>query len=271
MVAYATNSGMENDPLAINKAKIVITQAVIVAEQHANGKASRAEYENSEQSWVYDVEMESLNQILFLSLNALEHPGALTLMVPISLAEWFIWTVPLLIGIGWLRGSENTCKTMLVATASGLLGLFLIPKRLPDTALQRGPRIAGIGLALLGIPIAWDASTWGFTSRSINVVGTQITDLLTDGLGVSLYISTSVFAVALAAIFFVWYRVERTLSIYDIVTRSRELFYWAAILCTFALDTTAADLATEALGLGFIGGELASATYPDPPIRRCAR
>lgn len=85
MVAYATNSGMENDPLAINKAKIVITQAVIVAEQHANGKASRAEYENSEQSWVYDVEMESLNQILFLSLNAPEHPGALTLMVPISL------------------------------------------------------------------------------------------------------------------------------------------------------------------------------------------
>ncbi|AIC12407.1 hypothetical protein P910_002500 [Xylella fastidiosa Mul-MD] len=125
MVAYTTNSGMENDPLAINKAKIVITQTVIVAEQHANGKASRAEYENSEQIWVYDVEMESLNQILFLSLNAPEHPGALTLMVPISLAEWFIWTVPLLIGIGWLRDSENTCKMMLVATASGLLGLFL--------------------------------------------------------------------------------------------------------------------------------------------------
>lgn len=41
----------------------------------------------------------------------------------------------------------------------------------------------------------------------VSVVGTQITDLLTDGLGVSLYISTSVFAVALAAIFFVWYRV----------------------------------------------------------------
>ena len=75
----------------------------------------------------------------------------------------------------------------------------------------------------------------------VSVVGTQITDLLTDGLGVSLYISTSVFAVALAAIFFVWYRVERTLSIHDIVTRSRELFYWAAILCTFALGTAAAD------------------------------
>ena len=91
----------------------------------------------------------------------------------------------------------------------------------------------------------------------VSVVGTQITDLLTDGLGVSLYVSTSVFAVTLAAIFFVWYRVERTLSIHDIVTRSRELFYWSAILCTFALGTAAGDLATEALGLGFTWGAVA--------------
>lgn len=91
----------------------------------------------------------------------------------------------------------------------------------------------------------------------VSVVGTQITDLLTDGLGVSLYISTSAFAVALAAIFFVWYRVERTLSIHDIVTRRRELFYWSAILCTFALGTAAGDLATEALGLGFTWGAVA--------------
>jgi uncharacterized membrane-anchored protein len=88
----------------------------------------------------------------------------------------------------------------------------------------------------------------------VSVVGTQITDLLTDGLGVSLYVSTSVFAVALAAIFAVWYWLERTLSIHDIVTRKRELFYWSAILCTFALGTAAGDLATEALGLGFTWG-----------------
>lgn len=92
----------------------------------------------------------------------------------------------------------------------------------------------------------------------VSVVGTQITDLLTDGLGVSLYLSTSVFAVALAAIFIVWYRVERTLSFHDIVTRSRELFYWATILCTFALGTAVGDLATEALGLGFSLGAVAS-------------
>src|SRR6195256_1635732 len=85
----------------------------------------------------------------------------------------------------------------------------------------------------------------------VSVVGTQITDALTDGLGVSLYVSTLAFAAALAAIFALWYATERTLSIQTITTTRRELFYWAAVLFTFALGTAAGDLATEALGLGF--------------------
>jgi uncharacterized membrane-anchored protein len=44
---------------------------------------------------------------------------------------------------------------------------------------------------------------------------------------------------------------EHTLSIQSIVTLRRELFYWAAVLFTFALGTATGDLATEALGLGF--------------------
>ncbi|PMS37452.1 COG4705 family protein [Trinickia symbiotica] len=94
-------------------------------------------------------------------------------------------------------------------------------------------------------------STYWLTVVLVSIVGTQITDALTDTLGVSLYASTAVFAVALAATFLLWYRCERTLSIHTIVTRRRELFYWAAILLTFALGTAAGDLATEALGLGF--------------------
>ncbi len=100
----------------------------------------------------------------------------------------------------------------------------------------------------------------------VSVVGTQITDALTDGLEISLYVSTAVFAVLLAAVFAAWYARERTLSIHTIVTASRERFYWAAILCTFALGTAAGDLATEALGLGFqvgvlVFGALIAAAY----------
>jgi uncharacterized membrane-anchored protein len=88
----------------------------------------------------------------------------------------------------------------------------------------------------------------------VSVVGTQITDALTDGLGVSLYVSTLAFAAALAATFALWYGTEQTLSITTITTTRRELFYWTAILFTFALGTAAGDLATEALGLGFQWG-----------------
>ncbi|MEX3933764.1 hypothetical protein AB4Y32_18485 [Paraburkholderia phymatum] len=85
----------------------------------------------------------------------------------------------------------------------------------------------------------------------VSVVGTQLTDVLSDVLGVSLYISTAVFTLLLCGVFATWYRNERTLSINTIVTRKRELFYWTAILVTFALGTAAGDLATEAIGLGF--------------------
>lgn len=85
----------------------------------------------------------------------------------------------------------------------------------------------------------------------LSVAGTQITDALTDGLGVSLYLSTGVFAVMLALLFAAWYRRERTLSITTINTGRRERCYWAAILLTFALGTAAGDLATEELALGF--------------------
>ena len=137
--------------------------------------------------------MESLNQTLFLWLNAPEHPSALALRLAVFLAERLIWAAPLVTGIGWLRGSEGTRKAMLVATASGLLGLLinqaiglawmhprpfmiglghtLLPHAADSSfpsdhltlwwavafslSLQRGHRSTGVVLALLGLPIAW--------------------------------------------------------------------------------------------------------------------
>lgn len=72
----------------------------------------------------------------------------------------------------------------------------------------------------------------------ISVVGTLISDNLTDNLGVPLQTTTVVFAVALAVTFFAWYASERTLSIHSIRTTRREAFYWLAILFTFALGTS---------------------------------
>lgn len=85
----------------------------------------------------------------------------------------------------------------------------------------------------------------------ISVVGTLLTDNLTDGLGVPLLASTIVFAVLLTATFLTWHRVEGTLSIHAIDSPRREAFYWLSILFTFALGTAAGDLVAEASGIGY--------------------
>lgn len=81
-----------------------------------------------------------------------------------------------------------------------------------------------------------------------SVTGTLYTDILTDNLAVPLALSTSVFAVLLAVVFGVWFARERTLSIHSIVTLPRELFYWLAVLVTFALGTAAGDWTLELTG-----------------------
>ncbi len=86
----------------------------------------------------------------------------------------------------------------------------------------------------------------------ISVVGTLITDNLTDGLGISLVTTTSVFAVLLALTFAAWYAVEKSLSVHAITTTRREAFYWLTILFTFALGTAAGDLVAEKWDLGYL-------------------
>jgi uncharacterized membrane-anchored protein len=82
----------------------------------------------------------------------------------------------------------------------------------------------------------------------ISVVGTLLTDNLTDGHNVPLWISSTVFAVMLAAVFAIWYARERTLSIHTIVTTPRESFYWLTVLVTFALGTAVGDWTLDLTG-----------------------
>jgi uncharacterized membrane-anchored protein len=128
--------------------------------------------------------------------------------------------------------------------------------------------LSGLGLGLGGTTVLMTAALAGvlvaqFCTRRyvpavywltvvlISVVGTLVTDDLTDALGVPLAVSTLVFAVALAATFAAWYAREGTLSIHSIVTGRREAFYWLAVLVTFALGTAVGDLVDEKLGLGY--------------------
>ena len=114
----------------------------------------------------------------------------------------------------------------------------------------------------------YSAPIYWLTVVLISVVGTLISDNLIDGMGISLVTTSIAFAVILAAVFALWYRSEGTLSIHKIDTIKRELYYWAAILFTFALGTSAGDLTAETLNLGYgpavliFGAMIATVAFP---------
>jgi len=124
----------------------------------------------------------------------------------------------------------------------------------------------GLGLGITTILMTGaliGAMIWQFRQRAyvpavywtavvmISIVGTLITDNMTDAFGIPLLDSTIGFTLALATTFATWFAVERTLSIHEVFTFRRETFYWLAILFTFALGTAVGDLISEAFGVGF--------------------
>ena len=86
----------------------------------------------------------------------------------------------------------------------------------------------------------------------ISIVGTLITDILTDKLNVPLETTTIVFSILLSLTFIIWYALEKTLSICSIETPRREIFYWLVVLFTFALGTAAGDLTAEKFEIGYL-------------------
>jgi len=141
--------------------------------------------------------------------------------------------------------------------ADFLNGLLMDTYHLSDAqGLQLVSGIMGVGLIVVLVAqlrakryIPW---LYWLAIVFISVAGTLITDNLHDGMGVELWVTTSVFAVILAAVFALWYYEERTLAMKSINTRRREVFYWLAILFTFALGTSAGDQLAESVNIGYL-------------------
>ena len=83
----------------------------------------------------------------------------------------------------------------------------------------------------------------------ISTVGTLLTDSLYDTFNVQHWKSIIFFGISLVLILVTWYRREGSLEMKSINTRSRELYYWLAILITFALGTAGGDVFLDDLGI----------------------
>jgi uncharacterized membrane-anchored protein len=126
--------------------------------------------------------------------------------------------------------------------------------------LALGSHVVGgaIEAGLLAIGLFWQfrtrrytAAAYWFLAYAIAIFGTGVSDTLHLVVGIPYAGTTALWAIVLAGVFVTWYRSERTLSIHSIVTRRREMFYWATVFATFALGTALGDFTATTLGLGY--------------------
>ncbi len=129
---------------------------------------------------------------------------------------------------------------------------FLVNAMAPQIAVALGfvAFVAALVIQLrVGRYLAW---TYWLAVVVVGVFGTMAADVMHVALGVPYPVSTLFYAAVLAAVFVAWRRTEGTLSIHSIDTLRRELFYWAAVVATFAMGTALGDFTANTLHLGYL-------------------
>jgi uncharacterized membrane-anchored protein len=101
----------------------------------------------------------------------------------------------------------------------------------------------------------YHAPTYWFAVSMVAVFGTMVADV-PHVVGLSYYVTSSAYALAVAGLFAYWHSTEGTLSIHSITTARREWLYWTTVLASFALGTAIGDLTGLRLDLGFFSSGL---------------
>lgn len=162
------------------------------------------------------------------------------------------------------RAERRSTTTSWVAPVGALFWILKLTTTAFGEAASDG--LAGISpvlavlVGLVGLVAAfrWQTRTHGFVSErywamvaAVAVFGTMVADGVHVALGLTYPVTSILYAAATAAAFIAWRRTEGTVSIHEINTPRRERFYWAAVMCTFALGTAVGDLTAATLGLGY--------------------
>jgi len=109
-----------------------------------------------------------------------------------------------------------------------------------------------VGLVLQFGTRRYRAFAYWSLAFAIAITGTGVSDFLHLDVHIPYAGTTLLWAVVLAAIFWVWQHSEGTLSIHSITTQRREGYYWATVFATFALGTALGDFTATSLSLGYL-------------------
>src|SRR5277367_5618361 len=108
------------------------------------------------------------------------------------------------------------------------------------------------GLLLQFSTRRYRAVDYWILAYAIAITGTGVSDFLHLDVHIPYAGTTLLWALVLAAIFWLWQRSEGTLSIHSITTQRREAYYWATVFATFALGTALGDFTATSLNLGYL-------------------
>lgn len=157
---------------------------------------------------------------------------------------------------GALRVPEITAFFWILKGVSTAFGEsasdFLVHALPPVIAVAIGFVAFAIAMAIQFSKARYVAWAYWLAVAMVGVFGTMCADVLHVGLDVPYAASGTLFALALAAVFIFWRRMEGTLSIHSIDTPRREVFYWLAVVTTFALGTAVGDLTAVGWQIGYL-------------------
>ena len=90
-------------------------------------------------------------------------------------------------------------------------------------------------------------------------LGTEISDYLDRTLHFGYILGSLTLFTGLILILFFWYRRFKTIRVYPIYEKNKEVYYWLAILLSNSLGTAFGDLLSDVAGFSYLQGALITA------------
>lgn len=92
-------------------------------------------------------------------------------------------------------------------------------------------------------------------------LGTEISDYIDRTLKLGYTLGTIILLSGLAFTLFLWYKKFKNLSVYPILSNTKEGYYWLAVLFSNSLGTAFGDYLSDNLGLSYLNGALITAAF----------
>ncbi|NHN24978.1 hypothetical protein FIA58_004735 [Flavobacterium jejuense] len=90
-------------------------------------------------------------------------------------------------------------------------------------------------------------------------LGTEISDFIDRSLQLGYTLGSLVLLFGLLLTLLFWYKKFKTLLVYPILSRNKEIYYWIAILFSNSLGTAFGDYLSDVIGLSYLNGAMVTA------------